>query len=261
MLGILPLLDRRPRALSGGERQRVALGRAILASPKILLMDEPLASLDAPRKQEILPFIERLRDRVDVPIVYVTHAMDEIIRLADNLILIDQGRIAAVGPVEELTSRLDLRPLTGRYEAGSVIGAVVAGHDETFDLTSLNFSGGAFRVPRIGSPIGAHVRIRVRARDVSLALTQPEDISDLNIFKGRVAEIGASDGNAAGAQIDIRVDIGAPLWVRITRRALHDLRLVPGSDVVALIKSTSIDRQSLSTQKDPQTIVKTKEVS
>ena len=126
VLGIEALLDRKPRSLSGGERQRVALGRALLASPNLLLMDEPLASLDALRKQEILPFIERLRDHFDIPIVYVSHDMDEIIRLADTLILIDEGRVAAIGSVEDLTSRLDLRPLTGRYEAGSVIAAEVA---------------------------------------------------------------------------------------------------------------------------------------
>jgi molybdate transport system ATP-binding protein len=248
VLGIESLLERRPRQLSGGERQRVALGRALLASPRLLLMDEPLASLDLARKQEILPFIERLRDRFAIPIVYVTHAMDEIIRLADTLILIDDGRVAAVGPVEELTSRLDLRPLTGRYEAGSVIAAEVASHD-AFGLTSLRFSGGTFRVPRIDSPVGAGVRLRVRARDVSLALTRPEGVSELNVFAGRVAEIGGSGEDSAGAQIDIRIDIGIPLWVLITRRALHDLELRVGSEVFALVKSTSIDRQSLSAQK------------
>ena len=249
VLGIEPLLDRHPRQLSGGERQRVALGRALLASPRLLLMDEPLASLDQARKQEILPFIERLRDRFAIPIVYVTHAMDEIVRLADTLILIDDGRVAAVGPVEELTSRLDLRPLTGRYEAGSVIAAEVASHDDAFGLTSLRFAGGTFRVPRIGSPAGTGVRLRVRARDVSLALTRPKGVSELNVFAGRVAEIGGSGEDGAGAQIDIRIDIGAPLWVRITRRALHDLDLQVGSEVFALIKGTSVDRQSLSTQK------------
>ena len=149
VLGIEALLDRKPRSLSGGERQRVALGRALLASPNLLLMDEPLASLDAPRKQEILPFIERLRDHFDIPIVYVSHDMDEIIRLADTLILIDEGRVAALGSVEDLTSRLDLRPLTGRYEAGSVVAAEVTGHDDEFGLTELSFAGGRFRLPRI----------------------------------------------------------------------------------------------------------------
>jgi molybdate transport system ATP-binding protein len=249
VLGIESLLERRPRALSGGERQRVALGRALLASPKLLLMDEPLASLDAARKQEILPFIERLRDQFGIPIVYVTHAMEEIVRLADTLILIDDGRVAAIGAVEELTSRLDLRPLTGRYEAGSVISAEVAGHDDAFNLTILHFAGGTIRVPRVDRSVGAGVRVRVRARDVSLAVKKPEGVSELNIFEGRVAEIRGSGEDAARAQIDIRVDIGVPLWVRITRRSVHDLGLAVGSPVFALIKSTSIDRQILSTQK------------
>lgn len=249
VLGIAGLLDRRPRQLSGGERQRVALGRALLASPKLLLMDEPLASLDTPRKQEILPFIERLRDQFAVPIVYVSHAMDEIIRLADTLVLVDGGQVAAVGAVEDLTSRLDLRPLTGRYEAGSVIAATVASHDAAFSLTELNFAGGTFKVPKIDNPIGAAVRVRIRARDVSLSLSQPTGVSELNIFKGRIMEIDRSARNGEAAQIDIRVDIGVPLWVRVTRRALHDLNLRDGSEVYTLVKSTSIDRQTLSTQK------------
>jgi len=249
VLGIGALLDRKPRSLSGGERQRVALGRALLTSPNLLLMDEPLASLDIARKQEILPFIERLRDHFDIPIVYVSHDMDEIIRLADTLVLIDEGRVAAVGSVEDLTSPLDLRPLTGRYEAGSVIAAEVAGHDEEFSLTELAFAGGAFRLPRIDNPVGTQVRVRIRARDVSLALSRPEGVSELNVFRGRIMEVDRSQIAGSAPQIDIRVDIGVPLWVRITRRAVHDLDLREGSDVYTLVKSTSIDRQTLSTQK------------
>lgn len=252
VLGIGSLLDRKPRSLSGGERQRVALGRALLASPHLLLMDEPLASLDSARKQEILPFIERLRDHFDIPIIYVSHDMDEIIRLADTLVLIDEGHVAAVGSVEELTSRLDLRPLTGRYEAGSVIAADVAGHDHAFNLTELAFAGGVFRVPRIDNPVGTTVRLRIRARDVSIALSRPEGVSELNVFKGRIMEIDRGHGEAA-AQIDIRVDIGVPLWVRVTRRAIHDLDLREHSDVYTLVKSTSINRQTLSNRKSAPT--------
>ena len=246
LLGLRPLVDRKPRSLSGGERQRVALGRALLTSPNLLLMDEPLASLDVARKQDILSFIERLRDHFHIPIVYVSHDMDEIIRLADTLILLDEGGVAAMGSVEELTSRLDLRPLTGRYEAGSVIAAEVAAHDEQFDLSELAFAGGIFRLPRIDNPIGAKVRVRIRARDVSLALSRPENVSELNVFKGQIMEI---DSKQNTPQIDVRVDIGVALWVRITRRAAHDLDLHKGSEVYTLVKSTSIDRQTLSTQK------------
>ncbi len=165
LLGLEALLERRPSALSGGEKQRVALGRALLAEPRLLLMDEPLAALDAPRKAEILPFIEKLRDELRIPIVYVTHAMEEIVRLADTLVLLSEGRVAAVGSVEELSSRLDLRPLTGRYEAGAVIRAEIAGHDPEFGLTQLAFPGGRLNVARLDLPAGAKVRVQgARAR-------------------------------------------------------------------------------------------------
>ena len=170
VLGISHLLNQKPTTLSGGEQQRVALGRALLANPDILLMDEPLASLDSARKSEILPFIEMIRDRFGVPIIYVSHALDEIIRLADTLVLVENGGIAAVGPVEELSSRLDLRRLTGRYDAGSVIAATIDDHDEEYGLTTLSYAGGTLRVPKVDGEVGTSVRIRIRARDVSLAL-------------------------------------------------------------------------------------------
>jgi len=246
VLGIGHLLDRRPRQLSGGEKQRVALGRALLASPELMLMDEPLASLDAARKQEVLPLVEALRDRFAVPIVYVTHSMDEIVRLADTLVLIDDGRVAAVGPLEELTSRLDLRPLTGRYEAGSVIAARVAGHDTEYALSLLQFPGGTFRVPKVDLPVGEPLRVRIRARDVSLAVKPPEGLSDLNVFAGTVEQIGGPVDHGDGPDVDLRLDIGTPLWARLSRRAFADLGLAQGSPVFAVIKGTSIDRLSLS---------------
>jgi molybdate transport system ATP-binding protein len=173
MLGLETLLDRRPRDLSGGEKQRVALGRALLANPQLLLMDEPLAALDQARKDEVLPFIEALHGELAVPIVYVTHSMDEILRLADSMILMADGQVAAQGPVEELTARLDLRPLTGRYEAGAVLTARVAGIDRRYGLSELSFAGGRLRVPGLDVPLGTRLRIRVRARDVALALEAP----------------------------------------------------------------------------------------
>jgi molybdate transport system ATP-binding protein len=245
VLGIEDLLHRRPHQLSGGEKSRIAIGRALLASPRLLLMDEPLASLDAPRRHEILSFIERLREAFAIPIVYVSHAMEEVIRLADTLVLISDGAVAATGPVEELLSRLDLRPLTGRYEAGAVIAGRVAGGDEKFGLTHLAFPGGVLRVSRLDLPDGAEVRVRIRARDVSLALVRPLDISVLNVFEGTVAEIGGDVADAAGPQLDVRLDVGVPLWARITRRSAHDLGIVPGRRVHALVKSVAIDRQSV----------------
>jgi molybdate transport system ATP-binding protein len=245
LLGIEQLLDRKPGSLSGGEKQRVALGRALLAGPRLLLMDEPLAALDQQRKAEILPFIERLRDELAIPIVYVTHAMEEIVRLADTLVLMSEGRVAAVGTVEDLTSRLDLRPLTGRFEGGAVLRCVVADHDSGFGLTRLAFPGGRISVARLDLPLGTTVRVRVRARDVVLALERPAGLSIRNAFPARVIEIAAADGPA----VDLRLDIGSEgksvmLWARVTRRALAELKLEIGSAVHALVKTVALDRSS-----------------
>jgi len=245
LLGLEGLLDRKPASLSGGEKQRVALGRALLAGPRLLLMDEPLASLDQPRKAEILPFIERLRDELAIPIVYVTHAMDEIVRLADTLVLISEGRVAAAGTVEDLTSRLDLRPLTGRFEGGAVLRCIVAEHDAEYGLTRLAFPGGRLSVARLDLPLGAQVRVRVRARDVVLALERPAGLSIRNAFPARVIEIAPADGPA----VDLRLEVGgegqsAMLWARVTRRALTELGLEIGSAVYALVKTVALDRSS-----------------
>ncbi|MDP6342622.1 MAG: molybdenum ABC transporter ATP-binding protein, partial [Alphaproteobacteria bacterium] len=168
LLDLRPLLERRPAGLSGGERQRVAIGRALLAAPRLLLMDEPLANLDAPRRGEILGFVEQLRDDLGIAIVYVSHNMDEIIRLADNMVVISDGRVAAMGSVAEITSRLDLRPLTGRWDAGAVLATEVAEQDPRDGLTRLAFAGGDLWIPRLDLPLGAPLRVRVRARDVAL---------------------------------------------------------------------------------------------
>ncbi|MCP5372765.1 MAG: molybdenum ABC transporter ATP-binding protein [Hyphomicrobiales bacterium] len=242
LLGLGALLGRHPRTLSGGEAQRVAIGRALLASPRLLLMDEPLASLDAPRKQEILPLIERLRDQVEMPIVYVSHSLDEVIRLADTMVLLSDGAVVASGGVEELMSRLDLRPLTGRYEAGAVIGATVAEPDAGYGLTRLAFHGHSLHVPRLDLPAGTGLRVRIRARDVALSLQAPTGISILNVFPGTVAAIEAAED---GPQVDVLVDVGTPLVARITRRSLTELGLAVGRPVHALVKAVAIDRHNL----------------
>ncbi len=242
LLGIEGLLKRRPGDLSGGEKQRVALGRALLANPRLLLMDEPLANLDQPRKDEVLPFIERLRDELAIPIVYVSHAMEEIVRLADAMVLISDGRAVAVGPVEELTSRFDLRPLTGRHEAGSVLETRVRGHDKVFGLSRLAFAGGQLVVPHVMLPLGTTLRVRVRARDVALALTPPADTSIQNILAARVTDLAREQGPL----VDVLLDAGgAPLWARVTARACETLGLEPGREVYALIKALAVDRHSL----------------
>lgn len=242
LLGIEALLERRPSRLSGGEKQRVALGRALLANPHLLLMDEPLAALDQARKEDVLPFIERLRDDFDLPIIYVSHSMEEIVRLADTMVLVSDGQVEAVGAVDDVMGRLDLRPLTGRYEAGAVVTAEISAHDSAFGLTELRFGGGTLRIPLLEAPIGTLLRLRIRARDVSLALTPPSDISIQNIFKARISDIGSE----TGPQVDLRLDAGgAIVWARITKRALSSLGLAPGKEIFAMVKAIAVDRHSL----------------
>ena len=242
LLGLERLLGRRPRSLSGGERQRVALGRAMLARPRLLLLDEPLAAVDPSRKAEILPYFERLRDEAAVPIVYVSHSVDEVGRLADRLVVLNDGKVAAQGPVSEIMSRLDLFPLTGRFEAGAVIEAAVSRHDIEDRLTEVTFDSGALWLPAIDSPPGTPVRIRIRARDVMLALAEPQGISANNMLRGTIAEIRRDEG----PYLDIRLRCGATaLIARITHRSLRRLDLRPGLEVVAVIKSATVDRHAV----------------
>ncbi len=241
LLDISHLLKRRPYSLSGGEKQRVALGRALLAAPRILLMDEPMASLDAHRKSEILPFIERLNEEVNLPIIYVSHAIEEIIRLADSLILMSEGRVVASGPIEEVTSRLDLFPLTGRYEAGAVVSTTVNLNDNGFGLSVLAFNGGELLVPKVDINKGSKLRLRIRARDVSIATQKPENTSVLNILPGTIKELR----EIGESQVEVSLDIGVSLLARVTKKARHDLKLEPGSNVFAMIKAIAIDRQTM----------------
>jgi molybdate transport system ATP-binding protein len=243
LLGIAGLLDRRPGRLSGGEKQRVAIGRALLADPRVLLMDEPLASLDEERKGEILPYIERLRDQSKIPIIYVSHSMAEVARLATTVVLMSEGKVAAVGPTPEIMQRLDLFALTDRVEAGAVIEATVERHDETFGLTELASRAGRWKLHRLNAPVGARLRLRVRARDVMLAKSAPADLSALNVLPGIVADIGPHDGPI----VEIRLDCsGEALIARLTRYSVERLGLVSGTPVFALVKSVALDRRSLS---------------
>ncbi len=238
-LGIDGLLARRVAGLSGGERARVALGRALLSGPRLLILDEPLASLDAPRRAEILPYLERLRDGVRLPILYISHSLDEVTRLADRMILLSGGRVAASGAVEEIMGRLDLFPLTGRFEAGAVIRGRLAGHEG--GLARVDTPGGRLTVPPIEAAAGSEVRLRIRARDVMVATAPPDGISARNVLAGRVAEIRPE----SGPYVDILIDCaGLPLIARITAEARAALALEPGRAVWAVIKTVSIARAS-----------------
>ncbi len=241
LLGIGSLLMRRPGRLSGGEKQRVAIGRALLANPRLLLMDEPLASLDAARKDEILPYLERLRDGAMVPIVYVSHAAAEVARLATTIVLIAEGSVRAVGPVAEVMGRAGLYPLAGGFEAGAVLAVTVAAHDTRWGLTELVGGFGRLTVRRLDLPVGAPLRVRIRARDVILALTRPGGISALNVLAG---EVEALVPVAEGA-LEVQLRLGPErLLARVTRRSGEALGLEPGRQVFALIKTVAIDRRS-----------------
>ena len=243
LLGLEALLFRWPRDLSGGEQQRVAIGRALLSQPELLLMDEPLASLDAPRKREILPYLERLRDQVRLPIVYVSHAIEEVTRLADHVAVLDAGRVVAVGTPGELGERLDVRPLLGEFEAGAVIEATVDAHDPRFDLSTLNFAGGALRGPGNAGAPGSRLRVRVRARDVALALERPVAISVQNIFSGSIRQIIEEDG----AYAELTLQVGQTRFIsRVTRESVHRLGLAVDRQVFLLVKSVSFDRETVS---------------
>ncbi|MAH84928.1 MAG: molybdenum ABC transporter ATP-binding protein [Rhodospirillaceae bacterium TMED8] len=235
------LLGRWPNTLSGGEKQRTAIARALLSHPRILVMDEPLASLDASHKSQILPYIERLRDEFMLPIIYVSHDMEEVVRLADTMVLLDQGKNSATGLVEEIMSRADLRPLTGRHEASSVINVIVSQQDEFFKLTQLSFFGGKLWIPFVDVPLGTETRMRVRARDVLLSLTRPKGTSILNILPATVKEI--ITGN--GPQAELVLDLGALLIASVTKKSISNMKLEPGTKVYAMIKAAAITHRAL----------------
>jgi molybdate transport system ATP-binding protein len=235
LLGLESLLARRPGTLSGGERSRVALARALLMGPRTLLLDEPLAALDVARKTEILPYLERLVQETKIPMLYVSHALDEVARLADRMVVLADGRVAAEGSLFDVTARLDLFTGTHRLP-GAVLEALVARHDESHGLTELAFAGESLVVPAIARELGDKVRIRIDADDVMLALVRPESISANNILTSTIAAI-REDGPNADVQLQLK---GARLVARITRRSVKRLGLKPGTEVFALIKSVTV---------------------
>ncbi|AXS41955.1 molybdenum ABC transporter ATP-binding protein [Breoghania sp. L-A4] len=239
LLAIAPLLERRPGRLSGGERQRVAIGRALLADPRVLLMDEPLASLDQARKAEILPYLDRLRREAGIPIVYVSHALDEVARLAETLVIVSGGRIMASGPLAEIMTRLDLGPATGRHEAGGVLEGVISGFDARWGLHHLDIEGRRLEVPALKADVGDRVRLRIRARDVAIALEKPAGLSIRNMLDVEIIEITEETGPYA----EVLCALGEQrLRARLTRASVVELGLAPGLRVQALVKSIAVDR-------------------
>jgi len=237
LLGIAPLLDRMPESLSGGEKQRVAIARALATSPRILLMDEPLAALDLKRKQEIMPYLERLHDELKIPVLYVSHAPDEVARLADHLVVLEQGRALASGPLGETLERLDL-PIRLGEDAGVVLVGEIAELDAEWHLACVAFAGGSLWVRDSGVPLGQHVRVRILARDVSIALDNHTDSSILNILLATVEQL-ADDTHPALALVRLNAG-GVPLVARITRRSAARLQLHPGQTVWAQIKAVAL---------------------
>lgn len=242
LLGIESLLLRQTQTLSGGERQRVAIARALLTSPQWLLMDEPLANLDAESKAEILPYIERLRNELAIPIIYVTHALDEMARLADFLVLMENGRVRASGAPNILLTHPGL-PLAHLDDAAAVLDGTILSHDDHYHLTTVKVSGGAFITARSSLPVGSATRVRILARDVSIALIQPEQSSILNCFQAHVVDINP-DRHQARMLVRLNLDnstaSGSCLLSRITRRSADQLALFPGVNVYAQIKAVAL---------------------
>ena len=243
LLGIGPLMARRPATLSGGERQRVAIARSLATSPRLLLMDEPLAALDAKRKAEVLPYLERVHDELAIPIVYVSHAIDEVARLADHLVLMEAGCVVAAGPLADMLARLDLLLPLGE-DAGVVLEGVVGERDAQWQLTRLDVGvhaeGGTCSLwaRDQGLPLGRRVRLRVLARDVSITLAPQAGTSIGNQLRGTLEAI-ADDAHPALALVRVRVG-GAPLVARLTRRSSHALALAPGLAVWAQVKTVAL---------------------
>ncbi len=236
LLGIEKLLHRQPATLSGGERQRVAIARALATSPQLLLMDEPLAALDVQRKAEVLPYLESLHTELDIPVLYVSHAPDEVARLADHLVLLDAGRVLASGPTRELMTRLDL-PLAHGDAAASIIDAVVMRVEPEYHLSHAEFAGGQISLLNPSLQVGQRVRVRVQARDVSLTLTRQLGTSVLNIFAATVAVISPD----SPGQVMVALDAGGnTLLARITQKSLETLGLQPGSPVFAQVKGVAV---------------------
>ncbi|MBC6404510.1 MAG: molybdenum ABC transporter ATP-binding protein [Rhodospirillales bacterium] len=249
-LDLSALLGRAVTALSGGERQRVALARTLLTRPRLLLLDEPLSALDLGRKADILPYLEAVPRRFGIPTLYVSHALDEVAQIADEVVVLVEGLVKAAGPIAQIMERPNLQAYMGRFEAGSLIEAVVSGQDTRFNLTELRVGAQILAMPMVSflNP-GDPVRLRVRARDVALATAQPSGLSIRNALRGKVLAVVEEEETAFA---EVLLDIGGShLQARITRASVADLGLKPGLSVFALIKSTTFDRRAIARRQIP----------
>jgi len=238
LLGIGALLDRRPGSLSGGEAQRVAIARALMSGPEILLMDEPLASLDPARKAAILPYLARLRDEARLPILYVSHALEEVAQLANTIVLIGEGRVLASGPVADLLSDPAHARHVGIRGVGAVLEARIARHHDD-GLTELAAPGGKLFVPALSGKVGQALRLRIEAQDVMLSLDRPQGISALNVMAGRVTEVRAGEGPGVLVQLSVGKG-GARLLSRITRRSADAMNITVGMPIHAVVKTVAV---------------------
>ncbi len=239
LLELAPLFSRRVSHLSGGEQQRVAIGRAVLTSPQLLLMDEPLASLDRQRKKEIVPFIQKLNQELNVPILYVSHDLNEVVQLATHMVLLKEGRVVATGPIQEVFARLDLPNLVESNVVGAILDTRIAEHEPQFGLTRVECFGRSLFLPHQALPLGAPLRVQIPSRDVSLVVGGPPARSSvLNVLEATVLEISESPSDQYA--VEVKLDVGCPLLAMITRKSLHRLRLRPGQKVHAHFKAVAL---------------------
>ncbi|WP_262695165.1 molybdenum ABC transporter ATP-binding protein [Kordiimonas aquimaris] len=244
LFGLKNLLERFPTALSGGERQRVAMGRALLAHPALLLMDEPLSGLDQQTKDDILPYLDRLHQTLKVPMLYVSHDMAEVARIADQVVMMANGRVVNQGPTAEVLERLNFNDIADHGNIGAIIEATINTHDKTMHMTELKFGSQSISVPYVNAATGTEVRVLVKSSDVSLATERPEHISIRNVLSGKLIALEVIEGTAF---VDAVIDVdGEKIRAQITRSAANDLSLATGQAVYALVKSVTFDPRSLS---------------